>query len=66
MDYDLYIESYFEWLKYMIHLGPYISIGFKDLNSKANTMQENRQLFNEKLKLISKNDKEYKYICHFV
>ena len=27
MDYDLWLDMYSEWLKYMKHLGPYVAVG---------------------------------------
>lgn len=66
MRYSLYLDSYSEFLKLMSHLGPYIAIGFKDLSSKAEAMRQNRVLMQSNYNFITKEDKEYKYICKFV
>lgn len=66
INYDLYLESYAEFLKLMTHLGPYIAIGFKDLSGKAQAMRNNRNQFQQNYNFINKSDKEYKYICKFV
>ena len=31
LEFDAYVSIYTEFLKLMLHLGPYVSMGFKDL-----------------------------------
>ena len=50
--YDLFMEDYREWIKFMTHLGPYVGLGFRDMVSKLNTMVENKKLLKDKLKLV--------------
>lgn len=61
-----YTQTYFECLKFMSHLGPYISIGFKDLQHKALTINGNVQIMQEKLKFINSDEKASVYICEFI
>jgi hypothetical protein len=35
MEYEIYVDVYYEWLKLMKHLGKCVSIGFNDLIHKA-------------------------------
>jgi hypothetical protein len=49
LHYDLFLEVYKEWLKFMIHLGPYVGIGFRDMTDKLNTMTANKKLLHDKL-----------------
>lgn len=65
LEYDAYVSIYTEFLKLMLHLGPYVSMGFKDLQSKADFFINNRQLFNAKYGMIKQTDDAYKYINDF-
>lgn len=47
MEYDVYVDVYYEWLKLMKHLGKCVSIGFNDLIHKAECMESNRLLLTE-------------------
>ena len=66
IEYDIYIDHYFEWLKFMKHLGPYISMAFKDKHGKAMHMLRNRKLMESKFKFIDKGSKEYTYLMDFI
>ena len=56
INYDLWLDMYSEWLKYMKHLGPYVAAGFKDVEEKMNCVRSNRELLCQKLKFITKQD----------
>ena len=51
LHYDLYLAVYNEWLKFMIHCGPYVGLGFRDMTAKLNTMTDNKKLL-KKLELV--------------
>jgi hypothetical protein len=56
INYDLWLDMYSEWLKYMKHLGPYVAAGFKDVEEKMHCVRNNRELLTHKLKFITKSD----------
>lgn len=66
INYDIFVDHYFEWLKLMTHLGPYVSMGFKDMHRRAMHMLRNRKLMHKKLKLIHENSNEYIYLMDFI
>ena len=66
VDYDMWLDMYSEWLKYMQHLGPYIARGFKDVEDKMNCIKSNRILLCDKLKFFKKTDPEYTSLLDFV
>ena len=60
------MDHYFEWLKLMTHLGPYVSMGFRDMQRRAMHMVRNRKLLHRKLKLLDENSTEYIYLMDFI
>jgi hypothetical protein len=52
MEYQIYYDVYYEWLKFMTHLGKMIAIGFNDMQEKANCLKTNREIFSEKYKFF--------------
>ena len=61
---EIYIDMYREWLKLMSHLGTYIKMGFKALESNIDHFLNNRDLM-MKHNVIKVSDPEYIYITDF-
>lgn len=66
IEYEIYADVYYEWLKLMLHLGSTISLAFTDLITKADCFTANRVLYTEKLNLMKKTDKEYVLLMDFI
>ena len=66
VEYDIWLDMYSEWLKYMQHLGPYIARGFQDVEDKMNCIKNNRILLCEKLKFFDKTDLKYSSLLDFI
>ena len=59
MEYRVYYDSYFEWLKLLRHLGKLIAIATNDLTEKANNIKSNTINLSKECKLFKENDDEY-------
>ena len=66
INYDLWLDLYSEWLKYMKHLGPYVARGFKDVEEKMNCIRRNRELLCNKLKFFDKTEDYYTSLFSFI
>lgn len=59
MEYDVYVDVLYEWLKLMKHLGTCVSLGFQDLIHKNKCMESNRKIMEETFKLTDKDKSTY-------
>ena len=59
------IDLYKEWMKFVKHLGQCVSIGFKDLEIKSNSLKDNRLLMTEYLGLVDMYSPEYSFVMRF-
>ena len=65
-DIDEYVAMLIEWTKSFKHLGSAISIAFKDIVGKANTVRDNKKQLIVDLKLAEEGSDEHNFLQSFV
>lgn len=65
IEYDVWVDQYYEWSKNLKHLGKGMQVACKDFESRAWYLTNNRELL-VKHGVITTKDKEYKYLMDFI